>query len=200
MAPHLIAYEIGGQRRCTPVQSGLKYRIGDRSDCHFIIRGSGISDAVCSVAFPSRGKIQILDDAGKVDHETRLPIELDIGPMVVTLFQPEDLLAMSPADKAETLPVEIVVGSMRFDFTAARHALVIIGSASNADIVLPFGPQYAIALTWNGGDELQLAALDNTEVLEWHSGESDWGREEIAHLPVAIAIGIHVVYVDRAVL
>lgn len=196
MTPHLIVYEIAGQRRCVSVQSGLKYRIGSRPDSHIPVYGAGAPDVLCCFAYQKSGRIQILNDAGSVDHELGLPVELNVEATDITIFQPGHLLHAPPVSEREAGRLELSIGLERFVINAPSNQILVAGSAPDADIVLPFGPLYSIVLSWDGEEKMQLANIDNSERTEWQSGHSPWGQEENVVFPLAIGIGVNVVYLD----
>lgn len=192
MIKDLIAYEMAGQRRCIHAPAGWKHHVGSAEESHIRLTGEGMPPLLFSFARDGAGGVSVTDETGELLQHTTLPFETEVMGMPFVMFEPGDLLespfAMNDAPE-ESLVLRSEQGAVALEVPPAR--LICAGFASDADIVLPDGPNYAYALWWDGARHLHIAMLDNSEGGMW-AGDEGWGQEEVVTLPTSLQAGSQV--------
>ncbi len=198
MHADLFVYEMAGQRRCMRAERGFKHHVGAGKSSHIPLSGQDVPDILFSFVCKERGRVRLLDADGATLQDAEMPLEVDVLGMNLMLYEPHDLLG-SDLKLVTTDPGML---EMRVDGVASTHEvlpgdLVVLGSASDADVVLPDGPNYAYALSWDGYDRLHVARLDDSEASAWQGRGGEWGAGLEVRLPVIFQAGSHFAVLGR---
>lgn len=199
MQDDLFVYEMAGQRRCMRAEWGWKYHVGGAEGSHIPLSGSAVPDVLFSIVRKEPGRVRLLDAEGGMLKDAELPLEVDVLGMSLMLYEPEDLLGneiLKPV-KPEMGVLEIRVDGVVSSVDVTPGETIIAGSASDADLVMPGGPNYAFALTWDGHDRLHVARLDDSENGAWKGRGGSWGTELETTLPAIFQVGEHFAVLGR---
>jgi TM2 domain-containing membrane protein YozV len=196
MIGNLIAYEMAGQRRCISAPAGLKHRVGSGERCHIQLSGEGVPEVLFSFVRDGAGGLRVLDANDELVQEATLPFETEVLGMPFVMFEPDDVLE-SPFGVVESAGRSLVLkaGETVTTLHVPPGQLRSAGSALDADIVLPHGPNYAYVLWWDGGKRLHMAVLDNSEGAAWLV-DGEWGQQEGTTLPVMLLAGTSICELD----
>jgi hypothetical protein len=196
MIGDLIAYEMAGQRRCISAPAGWKHHVGGGERCHIQLSGEGVPEVLFSFVRDGAGGLRVLNANDELVQEAMLPFETEVLGLPFAMFEPDDVLE-SPF--AVDVPSEGSLVLKSGERVTMLHVppgeLRSAGCASDADIVLPDGPNYAYVLWWDGAKRLHLGVLDNSEGGTWVV-DGEWGQREGATLPVVLLAGASVCELD----
>ena len=198
MTENLVAYEMAGQRRCIFAPLGLRHDVGSAEGSHILISGDEVPERLFSFVRDEPGKVRLLNAYDEVLQEATMPLEVDLLGMSLMLYEPEDLMGGPYVPfSTETGVLELRIGEEAHAIEIAPGKLFGAGMAHDADLVLPDGPNYAYAISWDGRELVRIGLLDDSEGGGWQGAGGEWGNVVEVVLPVMLQAGGQFVVLAR---